>query len=83
MLFMLKNGASQEPATVKDAHQFDEDFGWGRRGTTLVDSDTKGRQTYFGNDEVGTMLLSKGFVIRAINKHQFAKELPAVLENEI
>lgn len=82
VLFMLKNGETLQPATPKDATKFNVDAGWGDRGTTLVDADMKGRSTYFGEGEVGTMLLSKGFVIRAINAHDFAKELPAVLEAE-
>lgn len=80
VLFMLKNGASLDPATPADAKRFDEDAGWGDRGLTLVDAKAQGRSTYFGKDEVGTMLLSKGFVIRAINAHQFQQELPAVLD---
>lgn len=76
---MLKNGEDLEPATPADAKKFNADAGWDERGTTLVDAEMKGRATYFGEDEVGTMLLSKGFVIRAINAHDFPKELPAVL----
>lgn len=79
VLFMLKNGEGLEPATPADAKKFNADAGWGDRGTTLVDAEMKGRATYFGEGEVGTMLLSKGFVIRAINAHDFPKELPAVL----
>lgn len=81
VLFLLKNGASLEPATQADAEGFDSDAGWGKRGTTLVDAKAQGRETYFGKDQVGTMLLSRGFVIRAINQHDFAKELPAVLKH--
>lgn len=79
---MLKNGASLEPATQEDAERFDESTGWDERGTTFVDAQMKGRNTYFGNDQVGTMILSKGFVIRAINAHDFEQELPAVFELE-
>lgn len=81
VLFMLKNGASLEPATVKDAEKFDQSNGWGMKGTTLVDAEIAGRETYFGGDEVGTMLLSPGFVIQAINKHDFATELLAILKS--
>lgn len=80
VLFMLKNGASLEPATVQDAKLFDSENGWGTRGTTLVDAEIKGRERYFGGDEVGTMILSRGFVVAAINKHDFEAELPAILK---
>lgn len=80
VLFMLKNGSSLEPATTNDAKDFDAEFGWGARGITLVDAEVQGRETYFGKDQVGTMLLSKGFVIRAVNAHNFMQELPAVLK---
>lgn len=80
-MFLLRNDPELAPATPKDALEFSKNAGWGVRGTTLVDNELLGRNTYFGGDEVGTMLLSRGFVIRAINRHEFAQELPAVIES--
>lgn len=80
VLFLLKNSESLEPATASDAAKFDQDAGWKERGTVLVDDELLGRKTYFPPGEVGTMLLSKGFVIQAINNHDFAAKLPEVIE---